>query len=72
MVPRCDSLEGNAKSFGAKINKSEKICPFYQKQTNKQTKKPPKKQPRVVLHWQIEANFGQDGEYSGEGFCLVN
>lgn len=24
MVPQCDSLEGNAKSFGAKINKSEK------------------------------------------------
>ena len=24
MVPECDSLEGNAKSSGAKINKSEK------------------------------------------------
>lgn len=69
MVPQCDSLEGNAKSFGAKINKSEKICPFYQK---KKTKKPKKKQPRVVLHWQIEADVGQDGGYSGEGFCLVN
>lgn len=39
MVPQCDSLEGNAKSFGAKINKSEKICPFYQKKKNKKTQK---------------------------------
>lgn len=39
MVPQCDSLEGNAKSFGAKINKSEKICPFYQKKKQKNPKK---------------------------------
>lgn len=42
MVPQCDSLEGNAKSFGAKINKSEKICPFYQKKQKTKKKNPQK------------------------------
>ena len=31
-----------------------------------------KKQPGVMLHWQIEADLGQGGGYTQEGFCLVN
>lgn len=31
-----------------------------------------KKQPGMVLQWQIEADLGQNGGYSGKGFCLVN
>ena len=31
-------------------------------------KKKKKKQPGVVLHWQIEADLGQNGGYSGKQF----
>lgn len=64
MVPECDSLEGNAESFGAKINKSEKNTSILSKKK--------KKRLGVVLHWKIEADLGQDRGNSGEGFCLVN
>lgn len=63
MVPQCDLLEGNAKSFRAKIKTKVKNMSILLKKKTKQLWKG---------DWQTEADFGQGGGHSEEGFCLVN